>query len=125
MYATAPQELELRFGGPDIIVNNYINKLQQLRMPSMQYKQLFMDFSSFICNLREMFQTFGVTNDLNSSIYVQFAANKRHHSERLQWTHLANLLRQVNKETVNVKATTIAATSLKHTRTDFRRTQKD
>ena len=87
MYATAPQELELRFGGPDIIVNNYINKLQQLRMPSMQYTQLFMDFSSFICNLVEMFQTFGVTKDLNSSI---FSSSQQRNSKRQSNNHRGN-----------------------------------
>ena len=33
MCTTALQELELRFGKPDRIVNNHINKLQQLRLP--------------------------------------------------------------------------------------------
>ena len=48
-------------------------------------------FFIFICNLEETFQTLGFTNDLNSTIYVQFAANKFHHSERLQWTqHIIN-----------------------------------
>ena len=91
MYATALQELELCFGTPDIIVNNYINNLQQLRMPSTQHKQSFMDFSSFIRNLVETFQTLGFTNDLNSTIYEQFLANKLHYSERLQWNqHIIN-----------------------------------
>ena len=38
--------------------------------------------------------------------------------------HPANLLHQVNKQTVNLKATNIAATSPKHATTDFRGTQK-
>ena len=52
-------------------------------------------FFIFICNLEETFQTLGFTNDLNSTIYVQFAANKFHHSERLQWTqHIINKIIQ-------------------------------
>ena len=45
-----------------------------------------MEFSSFFSNLVESFQFLAFANDLNSTIFVQFAVNKLHHTERLQWT---------------------------------------
>ena len=56
MYATAHQEFELQFRRPANIVNNYINKLQQLRMPSTQYKQSFTDFQLSFAISRKHFR---------------------------------------------------------------------
>ena len=72
------------------IINNYINKLQQLRMPSTHHKQSFMEFSFSFAILWKTFRTLIFINDLNSTIYVQIAADNFHLSERLQWTQYIN-----------------------------------
>ena len=52
----------------------------------------------------ETFQLQGFTNDLNSTLYVQFAVNKLPPTQRLQWTQYAvsNILQQPNLIQFNI-----------------------
>ena len=89
MYDAALAELQRRFGRPEIIVNKFLHLLQNFRQPSIQQRHTFTEFSTFINNLVETFQSLGFTNDLNSTLYVQFAVNKLPPTQRLQWTQYA------------------------------------
>ena len=89
MYDAALAELQRRFGRPEIILNKFLHLHQNFRQPSIQQRHTFTDFSTFINNLVETFQSLGFTNDLNSTLYVQFAVNKLPPTQRLQWTQYA------------------------------------
>ena len=86
LYLLAMEELQRRFGRPDIIVSNFLAQLQTQRPPSTHHKDSFMEFSVFLNNLVETFQSLGFYHDLQSTVYVQFALNKLQHKEKLQWS---------------------------------------
>ena len=85
MYQAALDELEHRFGRPDIIVNSFIDKLRTFKTPSFQNPTTFIEFSSFMNNSAECFCHLGFENDLNSTIYTQIAADKLSLNDRLRW----------------------------------------
>ena len=85
LYPSAMEELKRRFGRPDIIVSNFLAQIQTQR-PSTHHKDSFMEFSAFLNNLVETFQSLGFHHDLQSTVYVQFALNKLQHKEKLQWS---------------------------------------
>ena len=87
MYEATLAELQRRFGRPEIIVNKFLHLLQNFHQPSIQQRHT--EFSTFNNNLVETFQTLGFTNDLNSTLYKQFAVNKLPPTQRLQWTQYA------------------------------------
>ena len=89
MYDAAITELQRRFGRPEIIVNKFLHLLQNFRQPSVQHRNTFTEFSTFVNNLVETFQSLGFYNDLNSTLYVQFAVNKLPPTQRLQWSQYA------------------------------------
>ena len=89
MYDAAIAELQRRFGRPEIIVNKFLHLLQNFRQPSIQQRNTFTEFSTFVNNLVETFQSLGFYNDLNSTLYVQFAVNKLPPIQRLQWSQYA------------------------------------
>ena len=85
MYNAALHELRRRYGRPDdIIINDFVNRLQSFKQPSTHRRDLYMEFSTFISNMVETFRTLGFKNDLNSTIYVQFAVSKLQHHQQLQ-----------------------------------------
>ena len=53
------EELKRQFGRPDIIVSNFVAQLQTQRPPSTHHKDSFMEFSAFLNNLVEFFQSLG------------------------------------------------------------------
>ena len=87
MYNAALRKLRRRYGRPDIIINDFVIRLQSFKQPSTHRRDSYMDFfSTFISNMVETFRTLGFKDDLNSRIYVQFAVNKLQHHQQLQWT---------------------------------------
>ena len=89
MYDAAIAELQRLFGRPEIIVNKFLHLLQNFCQPSIQQRNTFTEFSTFVNNLVETFQSLGFYNDLNSTLYVQFAVNKLPPIQRLQWSQNA------------------------------------
>ena len=89
MYTAAQEELKRRFGRPDIIINDFVNQLQNYRPPTLHRRESYMEYSTFISNLVETFTSLGFTADLKSTIYVQFAVSKLRQTEQLQWTQHA------------------------------------
>ena len=85
MHQAALDELEHRFGRPDIIVNSFLDKLRTFETPGFQNPTTFTDFSSFVNNLVECFRHLGFENDLNLTIYTQMAADKLSLDDRLRW----------------------------------------
>ena len=73
-YNAALHELQRRYGRPDIIINDFINRLQSFKQPSTRRRDSSLEFSTFIRNMVETFRTIGFRDDLNSTIYVQFAS---------------------------------------------------
>ena len=104
MYTAALEELKRRFGRPDIIINDFVNQLQNYRPPTLHRRESYMEYSTFISNLVETFNSLGFTADLKSTIYVQFAVSKLHQTEQLQWTQHAtsHSLLQPNLSDFNV-----------------------
>ena len=86
MYNAALQELRRRYGRPDIIINDFVNRLQSFKQPSTHRRDSNMELSTFISNMVETFRTLGFKDDLNSTIYVQFTVSKLKHHQQLQWT---------------------------------------
>ena len=73
MYNAALHELRRQYGRPDIIINDFVDRLQSFKQPSTHRRDLYMDFSTFISNMMEIFRTLGFKDNLNSTIYVQIA----------------------------------------------------
>ena len=84
MYNAALHELRQQYGRPDIIVNDFVNRLQSFKQPSSHRRDSYMEFSTFINEMVETFRTLGFKDDLNSIIYVQFAVSKLQHYQQLQ-----------------------------------------
>ena len=59
MYNAALQELRRRYGRPDIIINDFVNRLQSFKQPSTHRRDSYMEFSTFISNMVEAFRTLG------------------------------------------------------------------
>ena len=86
MSNAALHELRRRYGRPNIIINDFVNKLQSFKQPSTHRRDSYMEFSTFISNMVETFRMLGFKDDLNSTINVQFAVQKLQHHQQLQWT---------------------------------------
>ena len=86
MYNAALHEQRRRYGRPDIIINDFVNRLQSFKQPSTHRRDSHIEFSTFISNMVETFRTLGFKDDLNFTIYVQFAVSKLQHHQQLQWT---------------------------------------
>ena len=83
MYNAALHELRRRYGRPDIIINNFVNRLQSFKQPSTHRTDSYIEFSTFISNMVETFRTLGFKD---SSIYVPLAVSKLQHHQQLQWS---------------------------------------
>ena len=68
------------------MTSDFVNRLQSFKQPSTHRRDPYMEFSTFISNMVEIFRTLGFKDDLNSTIYVQFAVSKLRHHQQLQWT---------------------------------------
>ena len=77
---------ELQYGRPDIIINDFVNRLQSFKQPSTHRRDSFTEFSAIISNRVETFRTLGFQDVLNSTKYVQFSVSKLQHHQQLQWT---------------------------------------
>ena len=86
MYNAALHELRRQYGRPDIIINDFVNRLQSFKQPSTHRRDSYIEFATFISNMVETFRTLGFKDDLNSTIYIQFAVSKLQQHQQLQWT---------------------------------------
>ena len=59
MYNDALQELR-RYGRTDIIINDFVNRLQSFNQSSTHRRDSCMEFSTFISNMVETFRTLGI-----------------------------------------------------------------
>ena len=86
MYSAALHELRRRYGRPDIIINDFINRIPSFKQQSTHRRDSYMEFSTFISNMVETLQTLGFKDDLNSTIYIQFAVSKLQPHQQLHGT---------------------------------------
>ena len=84
-YQTALNELIRRFGDHTIVVNAFINQLENWQM-NFENKQSFLAFSSFLKRLVQAFQYLGFTADLQSTTLIKKAKEKTPHHLVLKWT---------------------------------------
>ena len=84
-YQTALNELIRHFGDRTIVVNAFINQLENWQM-NFQNKQSFIAFSSFLKRLVQAFQYLGFTADLQSTALIKKAKEKTPHHLVLKWT---------------------------------------
>ena len=84
-YQTAQNELIRHFGDRTIVVNKFINQLENWQM-NFQNKQSFIAFSSFLKRLVQAFQYLGCTADLQSTTLIKKAKEKTPHQFVLKWT---------------------------------------
>ena len=84
-YQTALNELIRHFGDRTIVVNAFINQLENWKM-NFQNKQSFIAFISFLKRLVQAFQYLGFTADLHSTTLIKKAKEKTPHHLVLKWT---------------------------------------
>ena len=84
MYNAALHELRRRYGRPDIIISDFVIRIQSFKQPSTHRRDSYTECSTFISNKVETLRTLGFKDDLNSTIYVQFAVSKWQHHQQLQ-----------------------------------------
>ena len=74
------------FGDPTIVVNAFINQLENWKSTNDYNKQNFVAFASFLKRLVQAFQNLGYTADLQSSTLMKKAKEKAPHNILLKWT---------------------------------------
>ena len=84
-YQTALNETIRHSGDRTIIVNTFINQLENWQM-NFQNKQSFIAFSSFLKRLVQAFQYLGFTADLQSTTLIKKVKEKTPHHLVLKWT---------------------------------------
>ena len=84
-YLTALNELIRHFGDRTVVVNAFINQLENWQM-IFQNKQSFIAFSSFLKRPVQAFQYLGFTADLQSTTLIKKAKEKTPHHLVLKWT---------------------------------------
>ena len=84
-YQTALNELMRHFGDRIIVINAFINQLENWQM-NFQNKQSFIAFSSFLKRLVQAFVCLGFTADLQSTTLIRKAKEKTKHHLVLKWT---------------------------------------
>ena len=84
-HQTALNELIRHFDDRTIVVNAFINQLENWHM-NFQNKQSFIAFSSFLKRLVQAFQYLGFTADLQSRTLIKKAKEKPPHHLVLKWT---------------------------------------
>ena len=57
MYKAAIAELQRQFGRTEKIINKFLHLLYDIRQPSIQQRNIFTEFSTFITNFVETFQS--------------------------------------------------------------------
>ena len=72
-YSTALNELMSYFGDPTIVVNAFINQLENWKSTNDYNKQNVVAFASFLKRLVQAFQYLGYTADLQSSTLMKKA----------------------------------------------------
>ena len=85
-YSTALNEHLSYFGDPIIVVNAFINQLENWKSTNDHNKQNFLAFASFLNRLVLAFLYFGYTADLQSSTLMKKAKEKVPHDILLKWT---------------------------------------
>ena len=85
-YSTALNELMSCFGDPTIVVNAFINQLENWKSTNDYNKQNFVAFPLFLKRLVQAFQYLGYTADLQSSTLMKKAKEKVPHNILLKWT---------------------------------------
>ena len=86
MYNAALHELRRRYGRPDIIISEFVIRIQSFKQPSTHRRDSYTECSTFISDKVETLRKLGFKDDLNSTIYVQFAVSKLQHHQQLQRT---------------------------------------
>ena len=84
-YQTALNELIRHFGDRTLVVNAFLNQLENWQM-NFQNKQSFIAFSSFLKRLVQAFQYLGFTADLQSTTLIKKVKEKTPHHLVLKWT---------------------------------------
>ena len=74
------------FGDPAIVVNAFINQLENWKSTNDYNKQKFVAFALFLKRLVQAFQYLGYTADLQSSTLMKKAKEKVPHNILLKWT---------------------------------------
>ena len=74
------------FGDPTIVVNAFINQLENWKSTDDYNKQNFVAFASFLKRLVQAFQYLGYTVDIQSSTLMKKAKEKIPHNILLKWT---------------------------------------
>ena len=85
-YSTALNELMSYFGDPTIVVNAFINQLENWKSTNDYNKQNFVAFALFLKRLVQTFQYLGYTADLQSSTFMKKAKEKVPHNILLKLT---------------------------------------
>ena len=94
LYKDAINELKQRFGNPNFIISNLLEKLINYRPPTTSLPWTIVNFSTFIntmtrtlqeADLNSTTRTLNFEADLNSTTILKHATDKIHYSEEFKW----------------------------------------
>ncbi|XP_075247080.1 uncharacterized protein LOC142340388 [Convolutriloba macropyga] len=101
LYKDAINKLKQRFGNPNIIINNLLEKLINYRPPTTSLPWTIVNFSTFNNTMTRTLQELNFEADLNSTTILKHATDNLPYSEEFKWNHNNN-----NKNQYNQRSTT-------------------
>ena len=96
LYKDAINELKQRFGNPNVIISNLLEKLINYRPPTTSLPWTIVNFSTFINTMTRTLQELNFEADLNSTTILKHATDKLPYSEEFKWNPFVS--RQRNQQ---------------------------
>ena len=99
LYKNAINELKQRFGNPNVIISNLLEKLINYRPPTTSRPWTIVNFSTFINTMTRTLQELNIEADLNSTTILKHATDKLPYSEEFKWNQFV-LRRRIQQPTI-------------------------
>ena len=99
LYKDAINELKQRFGNPNVIISNLLEKLINYRPPTTSLPWTIVNFSTFINTMTRTLQELNFEADLNSTTILKHATDKLPYSEEFKWNQFV-LRRRIQQPTL-------------------------
>ena len=99
LYKDAINELKQRFGNPNVIISNLLEKLIKYRSPTTSPPWTIVNFSFFINTMTRTLQELNFEADLNSTTILKHATDKLPYSKEFKWNQFV-LRRRIQQPTL-------------------------
>ena len=99
LYKDAINKLKQRFGNPNIIINNLLEKLINYRPPTTSLPWTIVNFSTFNNTMTRTLQELNFEADLNSTTILKHATDNLPYSEEFKWNQFV-LRRRIQQPTL-------------------------